>query len=232
MTTEIKPRRAAGDRLLSKGYAEALRVFANGPATWRDVMAACGTGRVTSQSLCHGFRRQRLTHIARWTNIAGNGKKRWTPVYELGEGVDALPPVSLRQSTSPTKYEMLAFCSLVKALQFDSWHGKGLAEHLGHCERTVRRTLKAMHALRLIHVDDHLHRSYGGLGPALYTWGPDMADAKKPAPKTRKQVWTQNNAIISARRKHAVLAHALVTGVSLDGRRRKAANAGAVEAVA
>lgn len=231
MTETTKPKRAAGNRLLGPGYAEALRVIANGPATWRDVMEQCGTNRANSQAVCHGFRRQRITHTARWAKIPGKGKQ-WTPVYELGEGADAPCPVNLRQSKAPTKYELLAFCGLVKALQFDSWHCKGVAEHLGQCERTVRRTLKAMHALRLIHIDDYIHRSCGGLGYGLYTWGPDLPDAKKPAPKTKRQVWTQNNAIASARRKHALLTHGMVRGVSLDGRRRKAANVEALEAAA
>lgn len=231
MTETIKSRRTAGDRLLGPGYAEALRVFVEGPATWREVMARCGTNRATTQSVCHAFRRQRLTHIARWSKLPGKGQQ-WTPVYELGEGVNVPHPLGMPQAKAPTPYELLAFCELIHALQFDSWHCKGVSAHLGQCERTVRRTLRALHALRLIHIDDYIHRSYGGLGAGLFTWGPDEPDLKKPAPKTKRQVWEKSNAIHSGRRQQVMLMHGLVHGVSLDGRRNKAANVEPVGAAA
>lgn len=223
MTEAIKPRRAGGDRLLGPGYAEALRVFANGPATWHAVMQRCGTSRSTTQSVCHGFRRQRLTHIASWMKPPGKGQM-WTPVYALGEGVNAPHPLGKPHPKAPTKYELLAFCELIHALHLDSWHCKGVSAHLGQCERTVRKALKALHALRLIHIDDYAHRSISGLGAPLFTWGPDLPDMKKPPPKTARTVWEKSNAAYSARRQQVMLMHGMVRGVSLDGRRNKSAN--------
>ncbi len=225
-------RRAPGNRLLGPGYAQVLRLFVDGPVTWREVSARCGTNRATSQNLCHGLRKQRLIYIERWDKIKGERRFQWTPVYAYGDKEDAPCPVPHRPSARPTPFELLAFCDLVRALQFDSWHSKGLAEHLGYCARTVRSTVRALHALRLVHIDDYMRRPRAGAGYPLFTWGPDQEDAKKPAPKSAKVVWTQNNRVQSAKRQQINLLHGMVRGVSLDGRRKGAANKPQAEAAA
>lgn len=227
MTTTRTP----GKRLLGPGYAEVLRVFANGPAMWSDVSAAIGTKRVSSQGLCNGLHRQRIIHITEWRAVKGVRRKQWTPVYLLGDGIDAKPPVPLRTSKAPTPFELLGFCDVIRALQADSWHSKGLAEHLGQCTRTVRGIVRALHKLRLVYIDDYMRRPKAGAGYPLFTWGPDEQDAKKPTPKSARKVWTEANAIVSERRKQMHLLHGMVRGVSLDGR-RKAANREPAEAAA
>ncbi|MEY3252436.1 MAG: hypothetical protein RL227_1409 [Pseudomonadota bacterium] len=225
-------RRAAGNRLLGSGYAQVLRVFVDGPASWHGVAEKCGTNRVTSQKLCHGLRKQRLIYIASWVSIKTGRRSQWTPVYACGDKPDAEPPMTLRCAQAPrTAPELLAFCDLIRAMQVDSWHSKGLAAHLGHCERTVRKTVKALHALRLVYIDDYMRRPQSGAGYPLFTWGPDEQDAKKPAPRSARSVWTSNNRVQAARRQQMHLLHGMVRGVSLDGR-RKAANREDAEAVA
>jgi len=217
--------RAAGNRLLGPGYAQALRVFVDGKATWRDVAHRCGVSRAAAQSLCHGFSRQRLIHVVEWFNPPGKGQQ-WTPVYVFGEGPNAPPPVPVRTSKAPTKFEILGFCHLIQQLQLNAWHAKHVAAETGQCEAAVRRTMRALHALRLICIDDYAIRRNGGHGYPLWTWGVDVEDAKKPRPIPRQQAWTANNAKIRQRRKHAALVHGMVLGVSLDGRRRRAAPVG------
>jgi hypothetical protein len=224
--------RTPGKRLLGPGYAQVLRVFANGPAMWTDVAAACGTKRASSQGLCNGLHRQRIIHITEWRAVKGTRRLQWTPVYLLGDGIDAKPPVPLRTSKAPTPFELLGFCEVIRALQADSWHSKGLADHLGQCARTVRGIVRELHKLRLVYIDDYTQRPKAGAGFPLFTWGPGEQDAKKPAPKSARKVWMAANAVVSERRKQMHLMHAIVRGVSLDGRRNKAANRETAEAAA
>jgi len=154
-------------------------------------------------------------------------------VYAIGEGENAAPPAPLRTAANRrTAPELLAFCHLIRAMQENSWHSKGLAQHLGQCERTVRKTVRALHALRLTYIDDYTQRPRAGAGYPLFTWGPDEKDAKKPTPRSAKAVWTANNEVQSARRQQIHLLHGMVRGVSLDGRRRTAANRPDTEAAA
>ncbi|MDP3139817.1 MAG: hypothetical protein Q8N17_26205 [Burkholderiaceae bacterium] len=229
--TTIPARRNPGKRLLGPGYADVLRVFANGPATWLDVAATLSTGRATAQTLCHGLNRQKLIHVASWRPVSGSGRSV-TPVYALGDGVDAPSPTKRHGSAMPTKYELLGFCNLITALQTDSWHCKALADHLGHDPRTVRSTIKALHQNRLVCIDDYFSRPHGGAGYPLYTWGPDQEDAKKPSPKRGRVLWANSKARGKAKLEQMRLMHAMVHGVSLDARRASAANLEPAEAVA
>lgn len=218
MTTAVAKRKS-GNRLLGPGYAQALRVFVNGRASWLDIAAACGVTRGAAQALCHGMRRQKLIHVVDWYRKFSRGGG-WTPIYAFGPGVNMphpLPSFTVSQKSTPS--ELLAFCDLVKTMQGTAWHAKGLAVALDQCERTVRRTMKAMHALRLIHVEDFDHRKNGGYGYALYQWGPDQEDMKKPARQSKRAIWTRNNQVQAARRQQVMLMHAMVLGVSMDKRR-------------
>ena len=215
--------RAAGQRLMADGYAKALRVFADGPATWHAVAERCGASRSAAQVLCHGLHRQGLIYVSAWEAIPCGYRKQWTPSYSLGPGHDAPPPVPMtRQAKRRTPSELLAFVDLVRALGLDSWHGAGLAKHLGQSVRSVRATLRTLHALRLVYIDDYMVRPKAGAGYPLYTWGVDQPDAKKPRPMSDRALWTRHNAIASARRQQVSLLHGVVRGVSLDGRRRAA----------
>lgn len=206
--------------MLAQGYALALRVIADGGATWHEVSARIGVGRVGTQAIVNGLLRQGVMHVCGWRQVPCGRRRQWTAVYELGPGEDAPAPVYLRPSNAITPAEVRGFCDLVKALQFDSWHGKGLAQYLGQSERTVRKTLRTMHALRLIYIDDYMHRACAGSRPPLFAWGPGQRDAPKPRRRTAREVWTYHNAMRTQRRAAAATLHAIVRGVSIDGRSR------------
>lgn len=219
MTTQ----RTRGHRLMAVGYATALRVFADAPSTWHAVAERCQSCRTAAQVLCHGFHRQRLIHVHEWVQIDAGHRRQWTPRYAIGAGTDAPTPVPMsRRAKRPTPSELLAFADLVHSLEMDSWHGAGLAKHLGQAVRAVRTTLHRLHELRLVYIDDYITRANGGAGAPLYTWGVDQVDATKPRPKSARALWTKHNSIASARRQQISLLHGIVHGVSLDGRRRPA----------
>lgn len=219
--TAASPRQP-GNRALGPGYAQALRTIIDGGATWHEVAARVGVGLKCARAMCRGFCVQGLVHVAEWRQVQSGTKRRWTPVYAPGLGQDAAPPVAIREKRSITRAELRGFCDLVKALQMDSWHGKGLAEFLGQSVKPVRRTLRALHELRLVRVDDYMHRARAGRRPPLYAWGIDEADAPKPRRKTAREAWTRSNQLQSARLAQAKLLHGMVRGVNLIVRSRRA----------
>jgi hypothetical protein len=222
-------RRNPGETLSGADFARALRALVDGPVSWRELGATANVQRQSAQAMAHGLHRQGLAHIARWDRVPVGRRVQWTAVYAFGPGVDAVAPSKQGGSSKVTPALLRAFCDLVKALQLDSWHKRGLADYLGQDVKAVRVSVDALHKLRLVRVDDYLHRAAAGARPPLFTWGPDQKDAPKPRARSATEHHRHHTALRSARRQHAALMHAMVLGVSLDGRRRAGQK---VEAVA
>ena len=221
--------RKPGNRLLGPGYALALRVFADAPATWREVAARCNVNRQTAQLLCHGFRRQGLTHIVEWRRVRVDSRHYLAPVYALGDGDDVPNPAYLHGSQARTRPELLAFCQVVRELQQGGpWHAAGLARHLGCSPTALRATMRRLHELRLTRIEEYRPRHGGGPAIAYTGWGPDMRDTPRPAPQSPRELSKRHNKVAYARQRQIKLLHAMVRGVAVTG--RKAAANDALEA--
>jgi hypothetical protein len=193
-------RRKSGHRLLGLGYAQILRMVVDGPVSWLEVTAKLGLARTTSQRVLRGFVHQGLAHTSHWLWPAKHGGSP-RPYYTFGPGVCAVRPRHVEGRQARTAAELLAFCDLVKALQYAAWTKGPLAHHLGQAERTVGQIVNAMHELRLLHIDDYRTRRTGA-GAPMFTWGPDEEDAKKPKPMTAKQLHKRATKRRTARRRH------------------------------
>ncbi|CAB4158482.1 hypothetical protein UFOVP703_13 [uncultured Caudovirales phage] len=193
-------RRVKCGRLLGVGYAQILRMVVDGPVSWLEVTAKMGLARATSQRVLRGFVRQGLAYTAHWLPPAsGGGAPR--PYYALGPGVCAVRPRCVELRQNPTPPELLAFCDLIKALQARPWTKAPLAAYLGHDGKAVRQTVDALHRLRLVHIDEYQARK-SGAGYPMFTWGPDLEDAKKPKPMTAQQLNKRGTARRTALRRH------------------------------
>jgi hypothetical protein len=211
-------KRTQGQRLLGGGYAQALRVFADGDATYHAVLERCGVTRQTAQGICHAFHKHGLTHIAEWRRMVVNTRGYLTPVYRLGEGEDAPRPPYMRESKARTPVELLAFCHQIKALQDRTWHARGLAIHFGCSPRVMSNTIRKLRELRLVHIEEYKPRKGGGPGIALFGWGVDLRDNPRPK-KSGATVYQQHNKVLYDRTQQIKLLHAMVRGVRVTGRR-------------
>jgi hypothetical protein len=225
MNDTPKTKRNPGKRMLGPGYAHALRQFA-GPVSWLDLAERCDVSRATAQSIVHAFRRHGLVHVVEWKRVKPGKAQRLTPVCILGAGEDVPHPgVQRAGSSKPTPPELLTFCLMVKAMQADNYHGAGLANLFGIRPKTARGILKALHrsepgAPNIVAVMDYDHRPRSGPGYPLYGYAPGENDMPKPRRQTKRELWTRHNAQAASRRDTVKLLHAMVRGVSLDGRRR------------
>jgi hypothetical protein len=174
---------------------------------------------MTAQAICHGFRRQGLTHIVEWARVKINTRHYLTPRYAFGPGEDAPNPEYVRESKARTPAELLAFCEMVHALQEASWHAAGMAKHFGCSPKATRATMKALHDLKLTRIEEYQPRRGGGPWIAFMAWGPDVRDTAKPAKLTTKQLYQRHNKMAYQRLKQIKLLHAMVRGVALEGRK-------------
>lgn len=215
--------RTPGKRLLGPGYAEALRVFADGPATWRDVAERLGTRRQSAQAVCHGFCKQGLIHIAEWTRVKVESRQYLTPVYVLGEGENAPNPVYTRESKARVRPELLAFCQLIRELQDAPWHAAALSKHLGCSVRSLRVTMKRLHALKLTRIEEWKPRQGGGPAIGLTGWGPDIRDTPRPPKLSVQEMRRKHNRLFTERRRQIKLLHAMAGNAIAANDERRAA---------
>jgi len=193
--------RTQGQRIMHRGYADILKACEAG-ATWVDVAARLTLSRVTAQTLLHAMVDLGLLHEAEATAVVTLKRRTLTPLYRPGAGGRIEWPGRKPRAKQAPPSELIAFASVVRALQVDSLNAKQISQRTGLGQGSAQRLIRHMHALRLIHIDDYPERSHGGYGYPVFTWG-DEPDAAKPAPRGRKanaDVW---NARIAARRQHA-----------------------------
>lgn len=214
--TAIK--RHPGNRIMSKGYATALRVIYDGFATWATVAARLNIGRLTSQRLCRAFCDQGLCHVIAYVR-SGDARGPTTALYAFGPGKNApRPRGGTDQMPRAPGIELLTFCNAIKELTLGSHNGKTIAEAVGYSPRTARDTLRALKAERLIHVDGFPPMATGGDGYPTYTWGPDKPDVRKRAPQPAHVLWARGNAVKKEKLAQARLMRAMVLAKPLDGR--------------
>lgn len=193
---------------MSSGYATVLRLVVDHPgSTWLDIADRANCGRVSVQTMLHHLVDAEILHEAAWAQRRVNVRSVWMPTYAIGEGGPLLSwpgeGERKRRKRTPPPVELLTFIHAVRALQADSHGRASLAEVTGLSPRTAGNLLRQMHALRLIYIDEYPPRPVNGPCYPVYTWGIDMKDAKRPAPISKRELWTQWNRIRTQRRRGA-----------------------------
>lgn len=213
-----EPKRHPGNRIMGKGYAQALRVVFEGFATWATVAARLNIGRLTSQRMCRAFCDQGLCHVVAYVRY-GESRGATTALYAFGPGTPApRPPGGTDPTPRAPGIELLTFCNGVKDLMVASHTGKSFSEAVGYSPRTGRDVLRALKAEGLIHIDGYAPHATGGDGYPTYTWGPGLPDKRKRDPQPAHLLWARGNAVKKQKLAHARLLRAMVLAKPLDGR--------------
>lgn len=213
--------RARG-RLGYAGYAECLRTiaFGGGQATWKTIADDNKVNRTTAGRFCQCLNDLRIIHVSGWVNTGIDNRSR-IPAYALGDQPDAPHPNNTprpRKNKRTESSELIAFASVIHALQDDSHNGKSLAETTGIFPRATRQLLKALHAAKLVYIAEWEVRPQFGAGYPLYFFGMGKKDAKKPAPIPQAELTRQWNEVRKRKRRDIKLMRGIVTGTSGDRR--------------
>lgn len=199
MTTK---KRKGGQRLCIKGYARVMRTIykCRGKASRLSIANAHGTNRMTSAHLLRCFEAAGLVHVCAWEYVMVDERRSLMPLYRLGEG-DSVDPPPLRTKGAvvrkprprPVPVEFLTFAHAIKALQEEPHHGRALADASGMSIRAAQQLLKLMHSLGLVFIETYFARQQCGLGAPMYRYGPGRADAIKPPPRPKEELWAMHN---------------------------------------
>jgi hypothetical protein len=209
-----------GSRLMGLGYCDILARIHRGGASWIDVAAEVGCARMSAQSILYGMEQLRLIHVAEWRRVPRG--KHWTQavrVYALGPGDPAPWPgqgaPKARKWKRPAA-ELVAFASLVRALEFQPLHKGAAAAETGMSRRSAQQIVSKMHKLRLVRIAEYDLMPGGGYGYPMFQWDPGggKPDAKKPKAMTKRQCWDKHNAQRKARDAQAKLMRQMVLGRS------------------
>lgn len=208
-----------GSRLMGVGYCKIMARIHRGGASWIEVAAETGCTRLSAQSILNDMEQLGLIHVAEWRRVPRG--KHWTQaikVYALGEVESAPWPgvgaPKARTKTQPAP-EVVAFASLVRALQIEPLHKEGAAVETGMARRSVQQIVREMHRLRLVRIAEYDLRPRSGYGYPMFEWSPGgKPDAKKPKPLNRREHWDKHNAERAARGAQAKLMRQIVLGSS------------------
>ncbi len=152
---------------------------------WKQTMRILDCTRMPAVTTLYAFLDTGNAHISSWRR---DGNKQWRPVVRFGAGQDAPHPGEQRvRRRRKIPARVVAVISMVRAMEADSWHGAGLAAHLGMGPNTVRRMMEAMAEKNLTFIEDWRSRSTGPKTP-MWAWGPGRASVPKPELRCLKDI--------------------------------------------
>lgn len=197
-----------GIKLGFAGYARCLAevVRQKDRATVDDIADVVNTNRRKGLQVANALERVGLIRVASWVPMedATGRCTFWTPAYALGAGPRPPHPNGAtgkpRRSKIPVSVHALAIA--VDVLQESPKNVTELSDALETSPAQVQRIVRVMREERLVHISGWHIRPQGGVGGAMYEWGPGKADKSKPKPQTKRQNWAKANARKIVRQKH------------------------------
>lgn len=209
-------------RIGQAGYAACLKTiaFGGGQATWKTVAEANSLSRQTARDFCHALNDLRVIHIAGWERTGQDNRSR-VAAYAIGDEPDAPYPGTARRprkSHRTGSVEIITFANAIKALQSDHHHGVSLSDATGLYPRAARNLLRALHQAKLVYVAEYQDRKSAGCGAAMYAFGVNQRDTKKPAPIPQVELNRRWNEVKKRLRADTKLMRGLVTGANGDRR--------------
>ena len=189
-----------GIKLGFAGYARCLAevVRQKDCATVDDIADVVNTNRRKGLQVANALERVGLIRVASWVpreDPAGRAVF-YTPAYAVGAGPRPPHPNGAtgkpRRSKVPVSVHALAIA--VDVLQECPKNVSELADALETSPAQVQRIVRVMRQERLVHISGWHIRPQGGVGGAMYEWGPGKADKSKPKPQTKRQNWARANA--------------------------------------
>lgn len=178
-------------RLGCDGYARLLGALVREPSSWHKLVEKGLAGKLAARRFCAFLHSKGALHISGWEAPPG---RWWRAIYTVGPGVDV--PVPKKRPNGKAFYgkdagifvlkpheaapELLAFNSALIALN-EPLSALQLEAETGINITTIRKLLHALTAERLIYVAEWAPRTcHGGPRIALYHWGPDKPNKKRP----------------------------------------------------
>ena len=200
-------------RLGTVGYVRCLKVIAagNGKVTQHVLRDAAKISRTGAIRFCHCLHDLRIIHVAGW-DTAGRYPM---PQYALGDEPDAQHPTGKprpRANKRGASIELVAFASMIRAIQLLPHHGRSLQAETGISPRTTGLFLRAMHEARLAYIAAWEDRGQAGAGAPMYALGFRKRDLPKPQPLSRDEQNRRKTAMRSKRRADRRVISALVNG--------------------
>lgn len=197
-------------------YIAILAALMRGPATTNQIQAAIGAKQVVNLRLAlRQMRRHGLVHVAGWQpphRADGGG----VPSALWGRGAKAeATPIRGARMPKPSQdvgTEMVAFASLVRALECGPLTAAELAESSSYPVRSIWVLLRQMRCAGVIHIGcwDRTQRN----PVAAYCWGQGK-DATRPLPEPKRDIELRYYAKRKARAGQAQMLSALSANSSV-----------------
>ena len=205
MTTRKKGR---GIKLGFAGYARSLSevVRKKDQATVDDIAEVIGTDRRKALQVCNSLERAGLIRVHAWVPREDpTGRCTfYTPTYIHGAGPRPPHPNGATgkalRSKIPVAVHALAIA--VDVLKECPKNVTELSSDLETAPSQVQRILKVLREERMVHISGWHIRRDGGVGGALYEWGPGKANKPRPKPQAKRETWARANALKARQQQH------------------------------
>lgn len=205
------------------GYSAVLRSLADVFETSEQVALRHGLHVGTARKMLRRLHDMRVIRVADW--VSSKPRALACPVYAFGDGPD-VPRPPCRCTGEPSRHhgattikakpqpELVAFASLIKALCHASTANE-LAERTGIHFNTIRKAVKHMQAIGLIHIAEWEVHDTGGKKAPMYRLGVGKANKAKPRARTSQEIQKKYRDGLAQRKRLLRITHALASNASV-----------------